>query len=175
MRFLIHLLFILYVTSACSPKKETVDSEKEIIFDIQKRQQASVDNKGSILFGDLFSGGKEKSGGVVNFGTSNVLWRATLKTLDFIPLSSVDYGGGLVVTDWYSEPGKSNEQIKIQIRFLSNEVRSDSIEIKSFKKICITNVNCGNTSLSENFNNEIKNSILNTARIIKIEEERKKK
>jgi len=175
MRFLIHLLFILSVISACSPKKETVDSEKEIIFDIQKRQQASVDNKGSILFGDLFSGGKEKSGGVVNFGTSNVLWRATLKTLDFIPLSSVDYGGGLVVTDWYSEPGKSNEQIKIQIRFLSNEVRSDSIEIKSFKKICTTNVNCGNTSLSENFNNEIKNSILNTARIIKIEEERKKK
>jgi len=108
------------------------------------------------------------------FSTSNVLWRASLKTLDFIPLATVDYSGGIIITDWYSE-GKSNkEQIKIQIRFFSTELRSESIQVISYKKICETNNECANIAGNENFNREIKDLIINTARQIKIEENKKK-
>ena len=108
------------------------------------------------------------------FGTSNVLWRASLKTLDFIPLATVDYSGGIIITDWYSE-GKSNkEQIKIQIRFVSTDLRSESIQVISYKKICETNNECANIAGNENFNREIKDLIINTARQIKIEENKKK-
>ena len=108
------------------------------------------------------------------FSTSNVLWRASLKTLDFIPLATVDYSGGIIITDWYSE-GKSNrEQIKIQIRFVSTELRSESIQVISYKKICETNNECTNIAGNENFNREIKDLIINTARQIKIEEIKKK-
>ena len=108
------------------------------------------------------------------FSTSNVLWRASLKTLDFIPLATVDYSGGIIITDWYSE-GKSNkEQIKIQIRFVSTDLRSESIQVISYKKICETNNECANIAGNENFNREIKDLIINTARQIKIEENKKK-
>jgi hypothetical protein len=108
------------------------------------------------------------------FSTSNVLWRASLKTLDFIPLATVDYSGGIIITDWYSE-GKSNkEQIKIQIRFFSTELRSESIQVISYKKICETNNECANIAGNENFNKEIKDLVINTARQIKIEENKKK-
>ena len=108
------------------------------------------------------------------FSTSNVLWRASLKTLDFIPLATVDYSGGIIITDWYSE-GKSNkEQIKIQIRFFSTELRSESIQVVSYKKICESNNECSNLAGNENFNKEIKDLIINSARQIRIEENKKK-
>jgi hypothetical protein len=108
------------------------------------------------------------------FSTSNVLWRASLKTLDFIPLATVDYSGGIIITDWYSE-GKSNkEQIKIQIRFFSTELRSDSIQVVSYKKICESNNECNNLAGNESFNKEIKDLIINSARQIRIEENKKK-
>ena len=81
-------------------------------------------------------------GGVLNrkttyeFSTSNPLWRASLEILDFMPLSTVDYSGGMIVTDWYSESNNDKESIKISVRFLSNEVRSDSVKVTIHKKNC---------------------------------------
>ena len=74
------------------------------------------------------------------FSTANPMWRATLETLDFLPLTTVDYSGGTVITDWYSE-NNSNESIKITVRFLSNEIRSDSLKIIVHNKTCVNN-NC---------------------------------
>ena len=68
------------------------------------------------------------------FASSNELWRATLDTIDFMPLTTANYSGGIVVTDWYSDNQNSNESIKISIRFLTNEIRSDAIKIKTFYK-----------------------------------------
>src|SRR6056300_22522 len=75
-------------------------------------------------------------GGVFEFASSNGLWRASLDTIDFMPLASVNYSGGIIITDWYSNEENSNESIKISIRFLTNEIRSDALDIKIFKKIC---------------------------------------
>ena len=86
-------------------------------------------------------GGIDKAG-KFDFASSNPLWRATLDTIDFMPLATANYSGGIVITDWYSESGTFDEAIKISIRFLSNEIRSDALDIKVFLKTCDQNMNC---------------------------------
>ena len=92
-----------------------------------------------------------------------------------MPLLNADYSGGIIITDWYSDNINSDEQIKIQIRFLSNEVRSDSLEINVHKKKCDTSNRCSQILLKNSFPQDIKDSILTKARQIKIEDEKSKK
>ena len=87
--------------------------------------------------GFTLMGSKEKNtGGNFDFASSNELWRASLDTLEFMPLALANYSGGILVTDWYSDSDTSNESVKISVRFLSNEVRSDSLAVKVFYKQC---------------------------------------
>ena len=104
-------------------------------------------------------------GGNFEFASSNELWRASLDTLDFMPLVSANYSGGIIITDWYSED--QNDSIKITLRFLSNEVRSDAINIKIFYKKCDANMKCTVTSNQGNLEKEIKKEILKKAAIYK--------
>jgi len=169
-RLIIFLIFLVLV-SHCA-RVDPVTGEKVLEeTDTRKKSREFVDKQGG-LFGEI---GKNKSGTTFDFATSNILWRATLKSLDFLPLVNADYSGGVIVYDWYSENLNSKEQIKISIRFLSNELRSESIQISSHKKICDENNKCSISKLSENFSNEIKDTILLTARNIKIEEAKKEK
>src|SRR6056300_1340041 len=78
----------------------------------------------------------KKKGGVFEFASSNELWRASLDVIDFMPLSSVNYSGGIIITDWYSSDENSNESVKISIRFLTNEIRSDALDMKVFNRKC---------------------------------------
>ena len=105
----------------------------------------------------------KKGGGVFDFASSNDLWRASLDTIDFMPLGSVNYSGGIIITDWYSTDQSSNESIKISIRFLTNEIRSDSLDIKVFNKKCLKQLNCVITEKKGNLVNELKRKILKTA------------
>ena len=108
-----------------------------------------------------------KSGGNGNFefASSNELWRASLDSIDFMPLASVNYGGGIIVTDWYSTDQTSNESIKISIRFLSNEVRADALDIKVFNKKCVAQSNCVVSEKNGDLIPELKRKILQTAAI----------
>ncbi len=76
------------------------------------------------------------------FSTSNPMWRATFDVIEFMPLVTVDYSGGLIVTDWYTDPNTVNDSLKFTIRFLSNEVRADSLKIIIHKKTCKNQSNC---------------------------------
>ena len=107
--------------------------------------------------------GKNK-GGTFEFASSNELWRASLDTIDFMPLASVNYSGGIIITDWYSS-NVDNESIKISIRFLTNEVRSDALDIKVFNRKCNVQFNCVITEKSENLVSELTNKILKTAAV----------
>ncbi|MDA8988585.1 DUF3576 domain-containing protein [Candidatus Pelagibacter ubique] len=102
-------------------------------------------------------------GGTFEFASSNELWRASLDTIDFMPLASVNYSGGIIITDWYSTDKNSNESIKISIRFLTNEIRSDALDIKVFNKKCITSSNCITLEKQGDINIELKTKILKTA------------
>ena len=88
---------------------------------------------------------------------------------------NADYSGGIVIYDWYGNTENSNDQIKISIRFLNNELRSDSLEVIIHKKNCTNFEKCITKKIDDNLNREIKDKILNTARIIKIEESKKDK
>ena len=114
-------------------------------------------------------------GGAFQFANSNGLWRASLDVIDFMPLTSVNYSGGIIITDWYSDSKNPNESIKISIRFLTNEIRSDSLDIKIFSRKCDNNsFNCKFTNSSENLVAELNKEILKKAAIYKDEEENKK-
>ena len=97
------------------------------------------------------------------FSSSNPMWRATLEILDFLPLSNVDYSGGIVTTDWYNEGTSSNESIKITIRFLSNEVRADGIKVIIHKKRCGIQQTCTVKKVSSALENELQVAILKKA------------
>ena len=105
-------------------------------------------------------------GGNFEFASSNELWRASLDTLGFMPLVSANYSGGIIITDWYSE-NKKSDYIKITLRFLSNEVRSDAIDIKIFYKNCDTLMNCTTTERDNELKKELKKEILKKAAIYK--------
>ena len=118
--------------------------------------------------------GKSLGGsGVFEFASSNELWRASLDTIDFMPLASVNYSGGIIITDWYSTNENSNESIKISIRFLTNEIRSDALDIKVFNKKCMSGSNCVTSEKQGNINTELKTKILKTAALYEAQKKSK--
>ena len=119
---------------------------------------------------------KRSGGNTFDFATSNGLWRASLDVIDFMPLSSVNYSGGVIITDWYSENSTPNESIKISIRFLSNEIRSDALDVKIFNRKCsVSLIDCKFSELQGNLSNEIKKEILKKATIYDMEIKEKNK
>ena len=126
------------------------------------------EGKGIKLFSSNDKGGK------FEFANANPLWRASLDTIDFMPLLSVDYGGGIIITDWYGEENE-NDSIKITIQFLSNEIRSDSLNIKVFKKKCTNLSNCKVMQSQSDINQELRVAILKKAAQYKLEDTEKNK
>ena len=120
--------------------------------------------------GGFFS---NRGGGVYEFATSNELWRASLDTIDFMPLASVNYSGGLIVTDWYNNNQIADESIKISIRFLTNEIRSDALDIKVFTKKCLNGSNCQTFETSGALVPELTRQILKTATLYQKEKKDK--
>ena len=128
------------------------------------RAQKAAEGGGLIL-----GGGKQSD----NFATKNILWRASLETLDFVPLNSANYAGGMIISDWYSK-ANSNESVKIEVRFFSKEISLNSFDIKNYKKICKNqDRNCSIVQGSEKLNKSIKNKILAKDRELKIREVQK--
>ena len=116
---------------------------------------------------------RKKRGGNFEFASSNELWRASLDTIDFMPLSSVNYSGGIIITDWYSDDTNIDESVKISIRFLTNEVRADALNIKVFYKKCNQVMNCKISQKKGTLVTELKRKILNKAATYKKEKKDK--
>ena len=122
----------------------------------------------------LFSNSQKKIGDF-DFASSNELWRASLDTLEFMPLALANYSGGVIVTDWYSDSDTSNESVKISIRFLSNEVRSDALTVKVFYKNCSVQQTCKITDRSGALSGELTKKILTKAAMYEKENKSKNK
>ena len=167
LKFYLLIFFLLQCT-----KIDPVTGEKILIEPDPVKKARKAADEGGGLFGDLKRNNKSNN---FEFSSSNVLWRATLQSLEFLPLLNADYSGGIVIYDWYSDNLNSKEQIKVTVRFLSNELRSDSINIITHKKICEENtIKCKTTKLNDNLGSEIKNTILSSARSLRIEQEKSK-
>ena len=131
--FLIPLLFL----NSCGGLPKPGDARK-VSPDPKERVKKNLEE------GKGFRINTKKLGGSTNFefASSNELWRASLDIIEFMPLTSANYSGGIIITDWYSTDNNPNETIKITIRFLSNEIRADAVDIKIFYKKCNNNSNC---------------------------------
>ena len=142
--FILKYSFILLITlmflNSCG---KNVDAKKFPPDPKERIKKNLEEGKGFRLSTKLKSIGK--GGGDFEFASSNELWRASLDVIDFMPLATANYSGGIIVTDWYSDNVNSNESLKITIRFLTNEIRSDAIDLKIFYKIC------KNTTKDKNF------------------------
>ena len=163
-------IIVLLAQSACGPFKYKKVSAKDVPTNVRDRVQKNMEEgKGFRLMNQV------KKGTNYEFASSNPLWRATLDTLDFMPLVSANYSGGIVVTDWYSENSTPTESVKISVRFLTNEIRSDALDVTIYKKKCTSINKCQTTKIENNTNIEIKTSILKRAAILEKEAESKKK
>ena len=147
-------VIILLTQSACNALKPKKVSAKDFPPDPRQRVKKNIEEgKGFRLFDG------KRSGTTYDFASSNPLWQATLDTLDFMPLVSANYSGGIVITDWYSENNTPNESVKISVRFLTNEIRSDALDINVFLKKCSQNLT--NCSISKNNNDLVADLNLN--------------
>lgn len=152
------IFFILVSLNQCGIYRP-VDARK-IPGNAKDRAQKNIEEGRSIKFSTLGGGGSGK----FEFASSNEMWRATIEMLNFIPLSSADYGGGIIITDWYNDGSSENQSIKIMVRFLSNEIRADGIEVVVYKKDCLKDNNSScKTSTNNELSDEIKLAILKKA------------
>lgn len=163
---IIATLILGLILSHCSSKK----SEDKDITDITDKPKPFKSLKERTMSSDsgiIFGGSKKNED--APFAANNILWRATLESLNFVPLNSADYGGGVIVTDWYSTPGLNSGSIKITVKFLSANLSSNSIEVDSYERTCNNNsFNCSIKKTSKNFNTQIKDKILAKARELSV-------
>ena len=164
------IIFVLILSSiilsSCNGKLPGADARK-YPDDPKLRIKKNLEEGRGFRLSDSVSKTLRGGGGVFEFASSNELWRASLDTIDFMPLASVNYSGGIIITDWYSTNQDSNESIKISIRFLTNEVRSDALDIKVFNKKCITASKCVISEKAGDLIPELKTKILRTAAVYK--------
>jgi len=132
-QFLIFLSIIFFLNSCI---KFDPQKAKDLPTNSQERARKNVEEGRGVSARNLLRGGR---GTNYEFSTSNPMWRASLEVIDFIPLVTVDYSGGLIITDWYSDNVNDNTQLKITLRFLSNEINATNIKIIIHKKICEKN------------------------------------
>ena len=159
------------LVSSCGIYKP-VDARK-VPANVNERVQRNLEEGKGMTLKRLMTGGR--GGTSYQFASSNPMWRATLEILDFLPLANVDYSGGIVTTDWYNEGTASNESIKITVRFLTNEIRSDGLKIIVHKKRCNIQQKCTVKKISSTLEQELRFAILKKAVIFEKEYKKDKK
>ena len=171
----ISILLALLILSGCGKDFFKRSDVKDNPVNVQDRVRKNIEEGKGVRFG---IGGKK--GGVFDFASANDLWRASVETLDFVPLVNASYSGGIIITDWFSGGKDKNRDLKITIRFLSNEIRSDALKVIVHERIC-TNNNCTTNLIDSKISGEIQLAILKRAtlmeknKIKKLVKERRKK
>jgi len=160
---IISLFVLLFLLNSCEAFKYKRSDVKDNPVESGKRVEKNIAEGKGLRFGK-FAG---KRGGVFDFASSNELWRASIEILDFVPLSNASYSGGIIITDWFNGGAEDNNRnLKITIRFLSNEIRSDSVKVDVHERICKTQNNCSTNLVKSKIANEIKVAILKKAAFI---------
>ena len=164
-------LFLVGFLNSCGIYKPT--SAREVSPNAVERARKNVEEGKGWSIDKFRSGGGNTTN--YQFASSNPMWRATLEILDFLPLSNVDYSGGIITTDWYNDGTSLEESIKITVRFLTNEIRSDGLKIIVHKKRCTIEQNCKITKISSALEHELQVAILKKAILFEKEYNKNKK
>ena len=167
MQKIFYLIVILFLSS-CGKDMFTFPSAKDVPIDVQERVEKNIEEGRGISFG-----GPKTQGGVFDFASSNEMWRASIEVLDFVSFTNASYSGGIIITDWFSgnsdDTSSNLRELKITVRFLSNEIRADGLEIIIHEKICNSDntKDCRIQKIESEINNQIKLAILKKASIYK--------
>ena len=172
-RYLLIVLIPIFFLSSCKALKPKWTDTRKVPVQADERARKNIEEGRGVGLGNL---GKRLGKTTYEFSTSNPMWRASLETLDFLPLTTVDYSGGMIITDWYSDSNAAKESIKISLRFLGNEIRSESLKVIVHQKTCSSNLDCrvillSNTKIKE----ELHSAILKKAALLEKESKKKKK
>ena len=174
-KFITLIIFTLYFLNSCGLYKRSDIEDNPV--NVDERVKKNIQEGRGIRFG-----GGATRGGDFDFASSNELWRASIEVLDFVSFTNASYSGGILITDWFSgntnnEENSSPRELKITVRFLSNEVRADGIKIIIHEKVCSdqSKVDCNINKIESKIGNEIKLAILKKAAILKKESENKSK
>ena len=160
---LIKILLVLQLIislNSCGPLAYKKVDARKVSWDPDERVKKNIEDGKSFK---LFDTKKGFGTTTYEFASSNELWRATLDTIDFMPLTTANYSGGIIVTDWYSDNQNLNENIKITVRFLTNEIRSDALDLKIFYRNCDSSNKCKIIEKEGNLSKELKKEILKKA------------
>ena len=167
-------IFLLLLNSCGSNFFRGADARK-VSPDPRERVKKNLEEGRGFRLNDAIKKGVGKGGGSFEFASSNELWRASLDIIEFMPLTSANYSGGIIITDWYSNNNNPNETIKITIRFLSNEIRSDAIDINVFFKKCSADFNCVVQKNNKSIEAELRKEILKKATLYQKQTKQKNK
>jgi hypothetical protein len=138
------------------------DSDREKLY---KGGSVMSDQGGADL---LNLGGEDKSPEGAGIGVNGFLWRATLDTVSFMPITSADPFGGVIITDWYSAPDNPNERMKLNIFIRDRELRADGIKVSVFRQVRGESGVWVDAPVAASMNTDLENTILTKARQIKL-------
>ena len=172
-KFLLLFLTLSLSLSGCGIYKRS--DIKDNPGNVEERVQRNIEEGRGIKFGNL---GSKAASGTFDFASSNEMWRASIEILDFVSFTNASYSGGIIITDWFSHNKKdeagNKKEIKITVRFLSNEIRAEGIEVIIHERICgQNNTNCKITKKKSKLEGEIKIAILKKAARIQLEDSKK--
>lgn len=155
------ILAISFFLSNCGKDFFKRSDVKDNPVNVEERVQRNIEEGRGIRFG---LGGNK--GGTFDFASANELWRASVDTLDFVPLVNASYSGGIIITDWFNGGESTNRELKITVRFLTNEIRSDALKVIVHEKICSENKRCTTNLIDSKISSEIQLAILKRAAVL---------
>jgi hypothetical protein len=126
-------------------------------------------NEGILTFGG--TGDSDSGGGSAVYGGIGVnayLWRASLETIDFMPLAQADPFGGVIITDWYSPPESPGERFKINVYILATVLRADGVKVAVFRQTNGTDAGWLDAAVDAKTSTSIEDNILTRARELRI-------
>ena len=154
-------LAFLFLT-ACGKDMFSFPSARDVPVDVNERVEKNMEEGRGVSF----NMGNSGQGGVFDFASSNEMWRASIEVLDFVPFTNASYSGGILITEWFdgNSTEQNNRNLKITVRFLTNEIRSDALDISIHEKICVSNsFDCTVSKIESKLENDIKIAILKRA------------
>ena len=169
-KFSVLTIFTLFLLNSCGWYKRADVKDNPV--NVEERVKRNIQEGRGFRFGKGAT-----RGGDFDFASSNPLWRSAVSVLDFVPLTNASYSGGIIITEWFSSENNTdstNRELKITVRFMSNEIRADAVKILVFEKSCIQS-NCKTKKIKSKLEGELKLAILKKAALFEKDDFKKYK
>ena len=170
-KFFILVTLTSFFLNSCGYYKRSDVKDNPV--NVNERVKRNIEEGRGIRFGRGAT-----RGGDFDFASSNPLWRGAIDVLDFVPLTNASYSGGIIITEWFSSENaaeNTNRELKLTIRFMSNEIRADAIKVLVFEKLCAQNNNCKTKKIKSKLEGELKLAILKKAALFEKDDFKKYK